>query len=524
MERIAIYLRKSRADLDAEARGEGETLSKHKKELLKLSKQKQLTIIKVYEEIVSGETVIHRPQMLKLLKAINKGSYEAVLCMDLDRLGRGNMQDQGLILETFKKSKTKIITPRKIYDLNNEFDEEYSEFETFMARRELKLITRRMQRGRIRSIEEGNYISTYPPFGYTIKKLENGRTLEPHPKQADIVKWIFEWYTHSDISKRIGTNEIAKRLNAMGKKTAKGREWQGHSVLHILKNPIYAGRIQWKRKEIKKSTTPGKLNDTRTRPRQEWLDTKGKHEPLITMTLFQKAQEVLKDKYHVPYQRKRSMTNPLAGLIKCSHCGASMVYRPYTKQAPHMKCYRQPHCQSKASNFELVEKRLLNGLRDWLDNYKAQWEKNTQPESLIDEITIKKHALASLNRELEEWQHQKSNLYDLLERQIYDEDTFLNRSTYLAEQIEHTLISIENTQKELHLESERQRAHTEMIPKIEHVLDLYTKTDDPKKKNALLKSVLKKAVYKKEKHQFKDDFELTLYPKITHTDYIQITY
>jgi len=524
MERIALYLRKSRADLDAEARGEGETLSKHKKELMELSKQKQFHIIHIYEEIVSGETIIHRPQMLKLLEDVDKGKYEAVLCMDLDRLGRGNMQDQGLILETFKKSKTQIITPRKIYDLNDEFDEEYSEFETFMARRELKLITRRMQRGRIRSIEEGNYISTYPPFGYRIKELNDGRTLEPHHEQANIVKWIFEWYTNSDINKRIGANEIANRLNAMGKKTAKDRDWQGHSVLHILKNPTYAGRIQWKRKEIKKSTKPGKAKDTRTRPQQEWIDIKGKHEPLISLTIFQKAQEVLKSKYHVPYQLERGLTNPLAGLIKCGHCGASMVYRPYTKQAPHIKCYRQPRCQSKASNFALVETKLLNGLRDWLDNYKAQWEKNTQPESLIDEITIKKHALASLTKELEELKHQKENLYDLLERQIYDKDTFLERSTHLAERIEQTLMSIENTQKELQLEIERQQAHADIIPKIERVLDLYTKTDDPKKKNALLKSVLKKAVYKKEKHQLRDDFELTLYPKITHTDYIQITY
>jgi hypothetical protein len=30
MERVCMYLRKSRADLDVESRGEGETLAKHK--------------------------------------------------------------------------------------------------------------------------------------------------------------------------------------------------------------------------------------------------------------------------------------------------------------------------------------------------------------------------------------------------------------------------------------------------------------------------------------------------------------
>ena len=53
--------------------------------------------------------------------------------MEIDRLGRGDMEDQGLILKTFKNANTLIVTPRKIYDLNDEFDEEYTEFEAFMA-------------------------------------------------------------------------------------------------------------------------------------------------------------------------------------------------------------------------------------------------------------------------------------------------------------------------------------------------------------------------------------------------------
>lgn len=159
---VALYLRKSRADEDAERRGEGETLAKHKTALLKLAKQLKLNIIRIREEIVSGETLVHRPEMLQLLKEVESGEYDAVLVMDIDRFGRGNMQEQGLILETFRSSKTKIITPRKTYDLMDEFDEEYSEFEAFMARKELKIITRRMQGGRKRTAEEGNFIGTRP--------------------------------------------------------------------------------------------------------------------------------------------------------------------------------------------------------------------------------------------------------------------------------------------------------------------------------------------------------------------------
>jgi len=139
MKRIAIYLRKSRADLEAESRGEGETLAKHKKALLKVAKQLQLNIVRIREEIVSGESLLYRPEMQELLKEVQAHEYDAVLVMDMDRLGRGNMQEQGLILETYRQSKTKIITPRKIYDLEDEWDEEYSEFEAFMAPTDIKI-------------------------------------------------------------------------------------------------------------------------------------------------------------------------------------------------------------------------------------------------------------------------------------------------------------------------------------------------------------------------------------------------
>lgn len=51
----AIYLRKSRADVEAEKLGEGETLARHKKILTELAARKGLYIGKIYQEIVSGE-------------------------------------------------------------------------------------------------------------------------------------------------------------------------------------------------------------------------------------------------------------------------------------------------------------------------------------------------------------------------------------------------------------------------------------------------------------------------------------
>lgn len=514
--KTAIYLRKSRADLEAEQRGEGETLAKHRTALLKVAKEKNLNIIALHEEIVSGESLVHRPEMLKLLQDVEDKKYDAVLCMDMDRLGRGGMKEQGIILETFKRSNTKIVTPRKMYDLNDEWDEEYSEFEAFMARKELKIITRRMQRGRIASVESGNYLGTTPPYGYLIKELKDGRTLEPHPDQSKIVKLIFEWYTHDDPEIRIGASMIANKINALGHKTATGKTWGNWTVLGIIKNPVYSGKVTWKKKEIKKSITPGKVKDTRTRDENEWIIVDGKHDAIISEELFEKAQSILKGRYHVPYQLTNGVRSALAGIIKCAKCGASMVYRPYTTQKPALKCYNQTRCHNKSSNYELVERRILEGIAEWLEVYKANFEMNSPQEetSEMKQINVYRQMLKNLEKELAETEKQKENLFDFLERKIYTEEVFLSRSKTLAEKTEKLQQDIDTIKKGIDSELQREEAQDSIIPQVERVLDLYTKTDDPKKKNSLLKSVLEKAVYNKEKHQYKDDFSLTLYPKL----------
>ncbi|TPG75487.1 recombinase family protein [Brevibacillus laterosporus] len=513
MERVAMYLRKSRADLEAESRGEGETLAKHKKALLKVAKHLNLNIIKIREEIVSGESLLYRPEMQELLKEVKNKQYDAVLVMDMDRLGRGNMQEQGLILETFRESKTKIITTRKTYDLDDEWDEEYSEFEAFMARKELKIINRRLQGGRIRSIEEGNYIATRPPYGYLIEKKGKERYLVPHPEQAPVVKMIFDWYAHDDYQHRLGASNIAKRLNEIGFKTYTGIPWASSSVLTIIKNAVYIGRIQWQKKQYKKSTDLTKKRVTKNKPPEEQIDSKGKHEPLVSEELFNKAHEILKKKYHVPFQLVNGITNPLAGIIRCDMCGSSMVYRPYGDKPAHLKCYNQL-CKNKSSRFDYVETAVVGNLKKWLKQYKTNWNEYKEPEAPNNSIELKETALKSLRREADELENQKARLHDFLERGIYKEETYLERSHNLATRTEVVKQAIHTAEQELKIEIQRNKAQHDIIPRVEQVIDLYEKTDDPAEKNDLIKSILEKAVYRKEKYQKNDQFEITLYPKL----------
>lgn len=147
MNNVAIYLRKSREE---EIETREETLARHERILNDYCVANKLNIAKTYKEVVSGESIEKRPRMKELLNDVENGLYDGVVVVELERLSRGNQIDQAEILEIFKKSKTKIYTLNKVYDLSseNEFDEEFFEFGLFMSRREYKIIKRRLQRGK----------------------------------------------------------------------------------------------------------------------------------------------------------------------------------------------------------------------------------------------------------------------------------------------------------------------------------------------------------------------------------------
>lgn len=501
MDKVCIYLRKSRADEEIERTlGEGETLRKHRQALLKFAKENNLNIIDIKEEIVSGDSLFFRPKMLELLKEVEANKYNGVLVMDIDRLGRGGMKDQGIILDAFKESNTKIITPSKTYDLNNEYDEEMTEFKTFFARRELKSITKRMQGGRTRSVEDGNYIGTNPPLGYDIHYVNKSRTLKINDEEANIIRIIFNMYSENN-----GATSISEYLNGLNLKTKAGNKFSPSSVLAILKNPIYTGKITWKKREEKKSKTPGKTKDCRTRPKSEWIISNGKHKAIIDENLFNMCQEILNNRYHIPYQLYNKPVNPFSGLITCGICGKKMTMRP-SRGINRLMCVHK--CGNVSSRFDYVEKGLIDKLQEYLQNYKFKISDECDKNKL-DLLTKQKDLM---KKEIFTLKKQKSSLFDFLERGIYDEATFLERSRNLDSRIQSSEKKYNDILKELKLE--QNTVSKEDITIFESAIVAYKSTDNVELKNKLLKSILSKIEYKKDKSCKENECYITIYPKV----------
>lgn len=516
-----IYLRKSRADRDAEANGAGDTLLRHRTALLALAKKMDLSIHHIYEEVVSGESIANRPEMQKLLAEVESGILEGVLVMEVERLARGNTRDQGIVAETFQYSGTKIITPSKIYDPSDESDQEYFEFGLFMSRREYKTINRRLQRGRMASLQEGKYIAGTAPYGYKRSKIKGakGYTLVIDEEKAAVVRRIYEMYVNGILQpdgsqKRVGGSIIAKQLDREGIPSPSGGHWAPYTVRDILGNPTYAGYVRWSWRPTVKKVVDGTLVESRPVNKSMSL-VKGLHPAIIDRKMWQRAQDIRLTRAYLPVPGNKTIVNPLAGLIYCDMCGRSLVRMKGRRgNARDMLMCPDKDCPCKGSTLDDVEAALLKSLRLWLKEYKLrvvpskkQTKTNTAP--------LEK-ALAALCREKDTLIAQRGRLYDLLEQGVYSIDVFTQRQGELADRIAAAEEAIEKTEDQLQTELQLNAMRTSIVPRVEHLLDVYDQLNSPQEKNEMLKACLEKVLYTKTTggRYTESDMSLKLYPKV----------
>lgn len=510
----AIYLRKSRADMEAEAKGEGETLARHEHILLDLANKKGLKIGKIYREIVSGETIEARPEMQKLLADVKKGKWKGVLVVEVERLARGETMDQGIVSKAFKISETKIVTPMKTYDPNNEFDEEYFEFGLFMSRREYKVINRRLQRGRVMSVNEGKYVGSVAPFGYDRVKIkgDKGYTLRKN-SEANTVKIMYDLYAYDDLS----IHEVARKLNEMGLKPRKNDEWSVASVKDMLANPVYIGKIKWNARKEVKVYKHEKL--VKTRPRNDdYILVDGLHKAIIDDKTW-KIVSAKRSLNSAPVVHNNVVQNPLCGLVICAKCGKKMKRRSYSKYSKEPTLYcANTKCDNVGSKFHYVEEKVLDGLKKWLEQYRFDYQQHIEKIN-HNKIESIKETIESLEAEAKKENDKLLSIFNFLEDGTYTKEMFKARSEAVSQNVARINNSIEEYKTKLEQEKIVDKEKEVLVPKIENLLDVYDLLQTAEEKNDLLKTVLTQVTYLKTEKAIRKDsdptnFVINLYPKI----------
>lgn len=516
MDKYVIYLRKSRTDLEAETRGELETLARHEKTLVELAQKMKLPIEDIYKEIVSGETIAARPMMQKLLSEVEQGFWVGVLVMEIERLARGDTVDQGIVANAFKTGNTKIITPLKTYDPNNEFDEEYFEFGLFMSRREYKTINRRIQRGRVTSAKEGRFLSSVPPYGYDKVKILNdkGYTLTPNEDESKVVQLIFDMYNQGK-----GMTTICNELDRLCIKPKYRETWSKSTINDILDNPVYIGKIRWSYKDEKKVYVDGKIEKHR-KVNDEYIYVDGIHPPIINEETFEKAKHIRKINTHTGVNKNLVLKNSLSGIVYCAKCNSLMTRLGISKKNHYstLKCSNR-YCDNVSSPIFLVENQIINKTSEYYNNLQHTINLNTAGKNDYQQLSIIEKSINTISNNITTVEKQISQTYVLLEQEVYSIEIFTKRNRELSiekSKLENEMIELENEKNKY---KETYEIKKNYLPQIISFLKSYHDMKSPTEKNKVLKLVLDKVTYLKKTQNTRgnlnvENFEINIFPKI----------
>lgn len=415
-EEVVDYLRKSQSD-DPLMTVE-EVLAKHESILDSWAEQHlggKVPEENKFREIVSGETLDQRPEIQRLLRLIESPKYKAVKVVDPQRLTRGDLEDIGRIMKVLKLTNTLVIVPdelggQRVYDLRDEYDWNAFEAELKRGNDYLKYTKKILNRGRLLSVSQGNYLGSVPPYGFDKATVMDGKrkcpTLKENPEQADVVRMIFDLY----VNHNMGRKRICNRLEELNIKPPKGDVWSVNSMLEMLKNVHYIGKVRWNwRKTI---TIVSDSEFIKTRPKTkigEYLIYEGKHDGIIPEELFWAAQEKLGKNPRT--KAKAKMRNPLAGVLYCQ-CGRAMVYQTYKHKnspLPRIYCPEQSRCKTGSCTYDSLIDRVCQILQQCIEDFEIRIQQDEGDSAKLHAKLIKnlEKKLADLQaKELAQWELQ----------------------------------------------------------------------------------------------------------------------
>lgn len=478
MSEYLMYLRKSQLDRDFDD-AKGETLLRHKSVLTEFAEKNGYHIAHIFEEVVSGDSLAARPEMQKCLEYVNTGEYEGVLCMDIDRLSRGSSFDSGYITNVLQLNNCKIITPQKTYDLNGEYDEQFTDLKFMFARMELRSIAKRTYRGRMASVNEGKWIYT-KPYGYNIVKLQGtkGSTLAINEKEAEVVRLIFQ-LSSSGMGYTKIANEMVKR-NIAPPKTA----WSTSTIDQILRNKVYCGYVPVGRTRVKRVITSEGAVKRQLRPLEggKWL--KGLHQPIVSEEDYEIAYKRARQNTH--QKKGTDLVNMFAGLLRCKYCGKILVTTTNSKPVQHALVCRTPLCTNGGISINKLEKIIIPMVMEHLSDLTV----SLQGASQEDYNKIYTQKINALNKALMDAETRQSKICEYLENGTYTLEIFQKRNEVIVQEIEKIKSEIAGLKKP------DENTAVKELPKLNSLAEIYWEMS-ANEKNKFLKAIISNISYER---------------------------
>ncbi|GAB6956316.1 recombinase family protein [Mediterraneibacter glycyrrhizinilyticus] len=374
--RAAIYCRLSKDDdLD----GESASIANQRDMLEHYCEKQGWEVVEVYQDDGYTGLNMERPDLKRMIKAIERRQVNLVITKDLSRLGRNYLQTGYLIEDFFPRNGVRYIAMNDGIDTLRE-NNDIAPFKNILNEMYSKDISKKVHSSYLLKAQKGEFTGCVAPFGYR-KDPEDKNHLLVDEETAPIVRQIFLWALEGH-----GPNFIRRRLeeqkvpcptwwnrergfrNVRTKWEKKDPEngrymWDFSVIKDILMNPVYTGAIASQKKDYR-----FKIGTIGEKKPQDWIVVEERHEPLIDSKSFAIVQDKLKSRQR---PRQDGETSLFAGLIKCGECGKSLTIR--TTHAKHPQqiyacktygAFGKNHCTQHRVEYDTLYRLVLNKIRE----------------------------------------------------------------------------------------------------------------------------------------------------------------
>lgn len=384
-----IYARKSTESEDRQSL----SIQSQIIEMQEIAKREGARVVKIFQESKSAKEP-GRPVFAEMIKFIEQGKAQGILCWKIDRLAR-NPIDEGLV---------KWLLQKEIIKQIRTFDREYNpddnvvmaSIEFSMATQYVRDLSKNVKRGLAEKVRLGEYPGARP-IGYCTDLRTKAMVIDS--KYAPFIARAFDLY----IIENLSMVSVADRLYEEGFRSRLGNKVGKSTIYRILTNPIYAGLFKWK----------GALYN-------------GIHPPIVSLVTFEEAEKRLDPKKWQTRHDKRVFA--YRGFLVCGECGLK-VTAEVQKGHTYYRCTKSKgvrHCSQPYTREEELEKHIASELKKiHFDDEILDLIVDASKEKLKEKNMLEEEVGARLKRALDHTRQRKESIVDKfidnkIPKEVYD--------------------------------------------------------------------------------------------------------
>ncbi len=423
--------------------------------------------LKIKKEFLATESAKDpgRKVFGEMMEFIKENDIPNILVEKTDRLYR-NTRDYVTVLEL--PVRVHLVRENQVLDYDD-FDGMFlHEIQVALAKRYISNLRRETLKGMREKAMQGYYPGR-SPIGYL--NNTDKKTIEIDPEKTYFIKEIFKLYATGEYS----LNRLKDVMDRKGLRGYKRARITKRAIETILKNPFYYGNFYFERKMYQ-----------------------GKHKPIISKSLFDKAQEQLKNRGKPLVKGRHHF--PFKGIAKCGYCGCAITAEIKKGRYVYYRCTNgRGKCRLRYFREEEIAeifKDAVEALR--LDNEIIEWVREALVESSKEQNDFITNELQRLKAEYARNEARKEQIYEDKLNAIISESFFKDKFNQVEQRQAEILEDIK------HLEGQKLysiKEGEEILELINSLENQYVKADFENKAK-MLKIILSNSVLTNEKPLF----------------------